>query len=865
MRVVEAVLVLLAVASCANAQGTRGDWYRNSLVNIHIDNHSGPVGMGVPVEELVAGFRNVPVGMIQVSAQSNGYATYPTKVGMVSPDWGSYDTLATWKEVTRRLGVKMCVYMSVDRRPLQVKLHPEWAMRDAKGEISVNGDPCICNRPNREKKGYLYEQFLPQIKEIIARYDPEGLWFDGDYILTKPCWCDNCLREWQADTGQEAPRDESSPLWGKWCDWHYQRFQEYRRLVAETIHQASPKAMYTTNWSFAWTPEQVPDWADNFSGDTGSIRQVFPVVMRWGAQRTPWDIMTYAIPASRTLSRTYSPQRILQEGALAMAYGGNWFAWTFGGDVPPAGVDQARHMAESVRDRQPALGPSQSLSQVAVLDSETTWWATGRQRSPSVENAARTLQEAHYFTDIVNEKTLRAGLVPYRVVVVPAGNMMAPETMKWLDGFVHTGGKLIVCSDGLPDDQMLGLKRKARTADKPVALKIGDQRAWTVGSWDVELGTAKALLNFDDGRPAVTLNALGAGQVAYLATDQVLYPQDAMLPAALRALDCGASYVVSGSGAAPVLCNLRARALGAKGKQIVLHLVDCSSRLRGRYGDINTEDFTDDNPYLRNVKVQIPCQGKLRLVQAVPALTGAQVTCENGMLTASVSYLQNHAALILGYDEPPVFALHAAAAPASTGDFHPLDPQSTGFAEDFESVVVGAQPPLPWRSYNKDNATVAVANETSAGGSRSVKFTDTEGSSFYPFMHRSVTPFQQGRARLDFDVRVDGAECLMEVRYEGKGAGPAVRFGADGKLSASGKELGTFPLSQWIHAQVDFTLGMDKPSYTLTVTAPGQAPQVFKDLPYATEWFFLCDSVYFVGSGEKAGSFCLDNVRFERL
>ena len=58
---------------------------------------------------------------------------------------------------------------------------------------------------------------------------------------------------------------------------------------------------------------------------------------------------------------------------------------------------------------------------------------------------------------------------------------------------------------------------------------------------------------------------------------------------------------------------------------------------------------------------------------------------------------------------------------------------------------------------------------------------------------------------------------------------------------------------------------MDKPSYTLTVTVPGKEPAVFADLPYATDWFFLCDSVYFVGSGEKAGSFCLDNVKFERM
>jgi hypothetical protein len=184
------LLVLLLVASGAVAQKPRNDWYRNSLVNIHCDNHSVLLGKGVPLEELVEAFRGVPVTMIQVSAQSNGYATYPTKVGLNNPNADGYDTLATFKQVTQQLGKKLCIYMSVDRRPLQVKDHPEWAMRTARGEITINGDPCICNRPNREQKGYLYEQFLPQIKEIIARYDPDGFWFDGDYILTKPCWCD---------------------------------------------------------------------------------------------------------------------------------------------------------------------------------------------------------------------------------------------------------------------------------------------------------------------------------------------------------------------------------------------------------------------------------------------------------------------------------------------------------------------------------------------------------------------------------------------------------------------------------------------------------------------------------------------------
>jgi hypothetical protein len=69
----------------------------------------------------------VPVTMIQVSAQSNAWATYPTEVGLNNPGAGGYDTLATFAEIARKQGKKLCIYMSVDRRPMELKEHPEGA------------------------------------------------------------------------------------------------------------------------------------------------------------------------------------------------------------------------------------------------------------------------------------------------------------------------------------------------------------------------------------------------------------------------------------------------------------------------------------------------------------------------------------------------------------------------------------------------------------------------------------------------------------------------------------------------------------------------------------------------------------------
>lgn len=865
---------LAVVAHPARAQGPRDEWYRSSLVNIHFDNHSSLLGRHASVEELVQALGTVPVTMIQVSAQSNRYATYPTQVGLSNPQADGYDVLGTFKSVADRLGLKLCVYMSSDRRPLEIEQHPEWAQRDAQGKTALNMEPIVCQRPNAAQRGYLYERFLPQIREIIAKYDPDGFWFDGDYILTRPCWCDNCRRQWTQDTGLPVPLDADAPEWERWEQWHYEGFQEYRRLVAEAIHQASPKALYTSNWSWAWSAEPVPDFADTLSGDAWRVSQVLTTCMRWGGQqKTPWDIMSYAAPQSRGLNRTYSMQRTYQEGAVTIAHGGNWFAWTFGGDeVPPFGIQITREMAQFARDRSEVMGPSVSLAQVAVLDSETTWWQAGRPRSSDgVTAVARILQEARRLTDIVNEETLTAGLTPYRVVVLPEGRLLADDTIAWLEGFVSGGGRLLVCGDGMRgagEDEsdrsaaLLGIRRTERRHLQPASFEHGGRPCWTVGSWTAAPAGAETRLAFADGRPALTANVVGEGIAAYLATDRVVYPADDALLAALEALGWGPSYTVTGTGGAPVMCTVRGRP-----GQVIVHLVDMSARVNGRLVDVNTEEYTDPNPPVRGARVQIPFRGEARLLRSVPPLTGAVVTSDGAMLTITVPRMQTHAAIICEVEGEPRLGLHEVGAGPSSGDYHPVDLQASGFSEGFEHYEVGGRPTAPWVCNVRGDTSISVTDETGAAGSRqSLRLADAPASSFWPYLHRSVSPFRRGRARLSFDIRVDpGAECLVEVRYEGKGPGPAVRFRGDGKVLERGNELTEFAPGAWLHAAVEFTLGGERPGYSLTVEIPGQASQVFEDLPFATEWFFLCDSIYFVGVAEADASFYLDNVVFERL
>lgn len=861
------------------AQPRTAAWYRDSVVNIHFDNHSGLLAKSVSAEELAAMFAGVPVTMLQVSAQSNGHATYATKVGLNNPSAQGYDTLAAFKDLTRRQGKKLCIYMSVDRRPLDLKEHPEWGAINAEGKQDINGEPIVCQRPHRDRSGYLYERFIPQIQEIIRLYDPDGFWFDGDYVLPRPCWCDRCLKDWKADTGlDQAPRKPGDPQWDHWIEWHKAGYRAYLRAVAAAIHEASPKALYTSNWSWAWTPEPVPEFADTLSGDVWNVRQVHAVLQRWGAQNKPFDIMSYCTPDGRALARAgdphrYSFQRTLQEGGLTMASGGVWFLWSFNGsEVPAYGIDVTRFCAQYARDRQPALGPSESLSQIAVLDSETSWRLGGDSGIDGrVHNAARSLAEAHYLTDIVNEQTLRQSHGRYAVVIVPEHRSVAPETLALLRAFVERGGLMVLCGAALRGQgdepaeiaAMLGLQRTPPANDAPARLVIGKQNWHLASVWQVKPDTAKVVATAVDGRPLLCTHPVGKGAVAYLASSYLRYPDNGLMASTLRTLGRGPSYQVSGgSHEAAVLCSLR-----RKPGQVVLHVVDLSARVGGRLVDVDTMEYTEPNPSLRNLKVTLPWPAAPSRVRAVPAGTVVKTDYQAGKLNVEIQAMQTHAALILDGEVPTPLASLAPDTPAGADLFHPVDDRVGQLvADSFENEKPDAAPLNGWKAESRGDAKIVVTRETASEGRQSLKFVDTPDSSFWPFLHRSVGPLRDGVARLSFDLRIPrGVDCLVEARNEGKGAGPSIHVDESGNVHASGKQLVTLAPDVWHHLAVEFVLNGEKPSYQLTVTSPGRAPQTVANLPYASPWFFQCNSIYFVGSGQTKGHFFLDNVILERL
>jgi hypothetical protein len=855
----------------------RTEWYRQSLVNVHFDNHSCLLGHEQTPAELEAMLSQLQCTMIQVSAQSSGTATYPTAVALVHPQDPNYDTLAVFARIARAQNKKFCIYMSSCLRERELKEHPQWNLigPDGKPAGSRPGQT-MCQRPNRARRGYLYERFLPQIEEIIRKYDPDGFWFDGDYVYERQaCWCPNCLAEWKADTGLDAPRDERSPHWARWNAWSRARHREYLRVTGQAIHAASPKAIYTTNWSWAWNPEPVLHEADTLSGDAWSIQQVHSAVQRWGAQRTPWDIMSFCAPESRSMVRgghrfAYSLQRTLQEGALTMASGGVWFLWPFGPAVTTYGIDTTRSLIAYLRDRQPAIGPSESCAQVAVLDSETSFAQGGESGILSAAHqVARSLAESGYLTDVVNEQTFGESAARYAVVVVPGHRFLAPSTVAALRALATRGGLVLFTAGSLAGDegnrgnvaQLLGLKQLPAPAKEPAAALLNGRRFHWMNVERLEPGTAKIVLKTVDGRPLITTKAVGQGAIAYLGATCPRYPDEGQTAGLLKLLGRGPSYQVVNCEAA-VLCMVRRRP-----GQLVLHAIDLSARVSGAPADVDTPDYTDFNRPLRPLSITLPLPIEPRAVRAVPVGTVVKSKYADGRLQLTFNAVATHAAAILDVDAPGPLPLMSPTTPTAENRFHPLS-SKTGMllSDSFEEFPSGREPAGGWKPMVRDNTAIRVVDRPAAHGRKCLEFVEAEGSSFWPFLYHMLPAVTRGRSQLAFDLNLEpGQSCNVEVRHEGRGSGPTVRFDSQGNVFADSQRLGSVVPNTWNHVEIQYTLGTDRPGYRVKITAPGRPTIESAELPYRNPWFYLANAVYFVGNGQKAGRFWLDNVCVERL
>ncbi|MDQ2687017.1 MAG: right-handed parallel beta-helix repeat-containing protein [Armatimonadota bacterium] len=190
--------------------------------------------------------------------------------------------------------------------------------------------------------------------------------------------------------------------------------------------------------------------------------------------------------------------------------------------------------------------------------------------------------------------------------------------------------------------------------------------------------------------------------------------------------------------------------------------------------------------------------------------------------------------------------------------------------QDFEDIPVGQPAPDAQTNTEHKGDSILVTDETAASGHHSLKFTDAPGLQFAYDPHLVVSPnYTRGVTTMDFALRVeDGVNLYHEWRDWRTASykiGPSFTI-VGGKLIIGGKPVMDIPSGVWGHYKVAAPIGKGAAGkWTLTVTLPGQAPQVFRDLPNGSADFNALTWIGFVSNATDKTIFYLDDVNLTNV
>lgn len=865
------------------AGAARNDWYWNSLVNLHMDNHGLSVGKGRTVADVAERLSRLPVDIVQVSAYGADGArtTYPSALLPGDPD--GWDTLAVWGQAARAAGKRFHVYVNTRGLAL-TRQRPEWTQLDAAGRgHGRKGGLDACPRLSPDRAGYLEALLRPLLEEVMTRYRPDGIWVDGDHARTRTCYCPHCVAAWRADVAdQPPPTDRTSREWPRWLAFQQERYDDYRRQMAEIVHRIHPPAFYTSN--HAWKrvdgppdkndPRSAPAFADTISADLShgqALRSTRLKALFLSAERTtPWDLM-HLIYRPGEISR----HRVLQQGAITLAHGGSWFLWRPGNGDPLAEAPFARAMecAQFVRARAAALGRSESANPVAVLISETAW---ERERTGGCEgwadldapgHWALAIEDACVGVDLINEADFAAASSSYRAILVPNQREVAAATASRLWRFAEAGGTLILAGSALSAHgetatERAGVARGNRRGGDGIA-RLGGRRIALEGRWELSVRNADVLARWDDGAPMATSRPLGRGRVVVVGADRMPTPDlDGFAPRRLDLCGIGPMVRMTGPGRTEqFIFTLRRRA-----GNFVVHLADVGARVRGvRILDERTQRI-DDTPPVEEVTVHMAC-AQPHEVAVVPASTRLDYGWTNGLLTATLRHVAHHAALML--DAAPTLLPPGMAI----GERHPLSHHAAAaeLAEDFELASRGQAVRLvgPWALRSREPTTIRITDTTAASGRHSLEFIDAPCDPPYLPM---LCVLPRMRAPFVFSCALKlgtGAVVAVEFREQENRrehpVGPSLTFNAKtGRIISGGQDLGACAVDPWCWVEVRVPSD-GSGTYSLRVM-PAQGPAVERDgLPFVNAAFSKCGWIGVIGAGPERARFFLDHVQIRPL
>ncbi len=398
---------------------------------IHVDFHTLPniydFSKGYDADEFAEALSKASVQGVNVVASCNiGFCYYPTKIGSPYP-YMKGDLFGETLAACRKRGIRVYAYVNVGLNHENAFLHPEWTVVNKQGE-RIYGDTTgnFFRRMCLNSAGYR-EYVLGIAKEIIQRYDIDGMFFDGFKIVD--CHCPQCRsdrRRLQLDEG-----DEGAVLRFSYSNMR-SLCQELKALLPgkEVIFNGMPYASgLSTHIEVECLPSGV--WGYDYFNQAAAYARSFPeeIVYMTGRFQNDWGDFGGIKPKA---SFEYDFYDALSNG----------FGSSFGDHRHPAeNVNPALYsiIGEIYRRAQgyePYTRGAKYLSEIGIYNDKDIYDL----ENPKYIGAVRMLNELKYGYDLVPPQ---GDFSKYEVMIFPDDVLFNAALAEKTRAYLRAGGRVL--------------------------------------------------------------------------------------------------------------------------------------------------------------------------------------------------------------------------------------------------------------------------------------------------------------------------------------------------------------------------------------------------------------------------------------
>ena len=554
------------------------NWFEDIYRQLHTDGGIGgqkDLHKSFDAEAAAQMFEESGVQMVSYFAKGgNGYAYYPTKIGMVEPSLDR-DCVGELTRALKKRGIRCVVYFYLGRDRRYNKEHPDWVYRNEDTGLSFSSSSDVDTMCF--KSPYVDQIGIPQMKEVISLYDVDGFFVDIvlHQFLVWVCRCKYCRESFAEEVGGEIPKDDSDPKAFAYRKWANRHFESHMEKVHRALAEVKPEIAVINNYSWlsrypvtphsyvkhvTWdTPiprEGLYSW--NFSFEArylSTLTDVLPDIT-WSCMSTAGN--TWGDYALR------EKEAHLHECAILLAGCGRTYPSYNphpSGNPVPAVMDLYREVNKRTSDLEPFVKGCNPVKDVAILHSaDSLWsktpmipapdWTLGPAYHP-VAGAHKAMIEGHVQICMPNSEVFVDTIRDYAALILPDQRILNEKECEAIRSFVKNGGALFAtCETGTRDTDnnrlndfsiadVLGIKylESADTSNCFLQVKTKN-KAFDIPAMDIQVNgnyvrikttTAKTLLElvptfkgkrapaeFPEG-PGVTINSYGKGKAIYCA------------------------------------------------------------------------------------------------------------------------------------------------------------------------------------------------------------------------------------------------------------------------------------------------------------------------------------------------------------